>query len=154
MTSQQTQQKELKCIEDGSVLQPARISGEPAMRCSECGRAWLSAEAFHNMEESAFDPDMVKGQMRYGEHPVEHVCPHCGQQMTRFRYRGYNLELEACPEDAGFWLDKGEERHVQDVMKRRTRNLRRSAGAQRDWNRATRGENQSFFGKLRDLFRR
>jgi Zn-finger nucleic acid-binding protein len=102
MAFENMQQKELRCIDDGSVLQPSEISGQPTMRCPQCGGAWLTVAAFHTLEDSAFDPDMVKGQMRYGEHPVEHPCPHCDRPMTRFRYRGYNLELEACPQEAGF----------------------------------------------------
>ena len=91
--------------------------------------------------------------MRYGEHPAGHPCPHCGKEMTRFRYRGYSLELEVCPEDAGFWLDHGEDREIQNVMKTRTRNLRRSASAQQSFRRWRRGGNQSFLDKLRNLFR-
>src|SRR5690606_32935780 len=102
MTSQDTEQKVMHCIEDGTELQPAEISGQPVMRCPTCHDAWISDDSLHEMEDNALGADAVKGQRRYGEHAVDHNCPHCGEQMTRFRYRGYSIELEACPQCAGF----------------------------------------------------
>ena len=94
-TQQEQQQSTMNCIEDGTVLEPSKTSGEPSMRCPVCNGAWLTDEALHAVEDKSFDPELVKGQMRYGEHPTEHACPHCGENMTRFRYRGHNLEIEA-----------------------------------------------------------
>ncbi len=71
--------------------------------------------------------------------------------MTRFRYRGYNLEIEACPSDAGFWLDKQEDREIHDVMKKRTSNLGRVASAERSWHQAKRGSRPGLFQRLKEL---
>ena len=154
MSSQITGGSWLKCIEDGSALEESKTSGEPSMRCPQCDGAWLTTESLQAIEDSAFGTGMVKGQMRYGERETDHECPHCGEAMTRFRYRGYNLEIEACPGDAGFWLDRGEDRDIKDVMRNRGRNLRRSAGAQEAWKRTRRGEKQSVFDRILDIFRR
>ena len=94
---------------------------------------------------------MVKGQRQYGKHEVEHLCPHCGEKMTRFRYRGYNLEIEACPNDAGFWLDEREDREIHDVMKRRSSNLSRSASAERSWRHAKRGTRPGVVQRIKQL---
>lgn len=154
MSSQTTGGNVLKCIEDGTPLEESKTSGEPSMRCPQCSGAWLTDEALHAIEDKSFDPEMVKGQMRYGEHPTEHECPHCGELMSRFRYRGNNLEIEACPNGAGYWLDHGEDRNIKDVMKERTKGLRRSVGAQSDWSKARRGEKESFLDRILNIFRR
>ncbi len=33
--------------------------------------------------------------------------------MLRFRYRGWPLEIERCPDEEGYWLDKDEEKHIR-----------------------------------------
>lgn len=153
MTTEQ-KQTTMKCIEDGNVLEPSQTSGEPSMRCPVCSGAWLTEEAFHAVEDKSFDAELVKGKMRYGEHPTEHACPHCGDKMTRFRYRANNLEIEACPNDAGYWLDHGEDRHIKDALKERKRGLDRSPAAERDWHRVGSGESGSILDRIRRLFGR
>ena len=71
--------------------------------------------------------------------------------MIRFRYRGYNLEIEACPNEAGFWLDKSEDREIRDVMKQRGSNLNRSVSAERSWHRARRGTKVSMIQRIKQM---
>ena len=142
----------LTCPIDETTLADSKLGGQPSMKCPQCGGAWISLEDLESLEDRHFREDMVKGQRRYGEHPIDHACPHCSGQMTRFRYRGYNLELEACPSDAGFWLDQGEDSLIRDVMKRRVSNLSRAGSAQKDWDRFRRGGGRSIFDKIKDLF--
>ena len=154
LTETSDQSQEMTCNLDGHALEPSKTSGEPSMRCSECKGAWLTTAALETIEDKSFSADMVKGQRRYGEHDVPDQCPHCGDEMTRFRYRGYNLYVEACPNGAGYWLDHGEDGEIQDVMKNRIRNLERSQSAQRLWHRAVRGRGRkSFFERVKDVFR-
>ncbi len=153
-TEQEQQQAEMKCIEDGTVLEPSKTSGEPSMRCPVCSGAWLTDEALHAVEDKSFDPELVKGQLRFGEHPTEHDCPHCGDKMTRFRYRGHGLEIEACPNDVGYWLDHGEDRHIKDALKDRVRGLNRRDGAQRDWQMTKHGGSRSIIDRVKGLFGR
>ena len=144
--------KTLNCPIDDSTLADSKLGDQPSMKCPECDGSWISFEAFESLEDKHFREDMVKGQRRYGEHAVDNACPHCGGHMTRFRYRGYNVDLEACPSDAGFWLDQGEDSLIKNVMKRRVSNLSRSGSAQKDWDRFRRGGGRSFFDKIKDLF--
>ena len=144
--------KTLNCPIDDSTLADSKLGGQTSMKCPECDGSWISFEALDSLEDKHFREDMVKGQRRYGEHAVDHACPHCGGHMTRFRYRGYNVELEACPSDAGFWLDQGEDSLIKNVMKKRVSNLSRSGSAQKDWARFRRGGGRSFFDKIKDLF--
>ena len=107
----------LTCPIDQNTLLETKTSGEESSKCPECKGVWLSFDALVSLEDRAASDDMVKGQRQYGKHDVDHMCPHCGEQMTRFRYRGYNLEIEACPNEAGFWLDENEDREIRDVVK-------------------------------------
>jgi hypothetical protein len=70
--------------------------------------------------------------------------------MTSFNYRAYNLELDACESDHGWWLDAGEEARVRDVIQERVKGLSRAASAEAAWGK--------FLGGLRGggggLFRR
>ena len=140
----------LTCPIDQNTLVESKTSGEASSKCSECEGVWLAFDALVSLEDSAASEDMVKGQRRYGSQVVDHLCPHCGEQMTRFRYRGYNLEIEACPTDAGFWLDKNEDREIRDVMKRRSANLSRSVSAERNWRRARRGARSGVFQRIKE----
>ena len=69
--------------------------------------------------------------------------------MTAFNYRAYNLELDTCEDEHGFWLDAGEEARVGEIIQERVRGLARAASAEAAWGR--------FLGGLRGrggLFRR
>ena len=54
--------------------------------------------------------------IQYARRESDLNCPICGRQMTAFNYRAYNLELDACLNEHGFWLDEGESAHVREIM--------------------------------------
>lgn len=143
---------ELICPVDKTALVVSKTSGEASSKCETCEGVWLTTAAIESLEDNAASDDMVKGQRQYGKHPADHMCPHCNEQMIRFRYRGYNLEIEACPNDAGFWLDKSEDREIRDYMKQRGSNLGRAASAEKSWHKARRGEKVGIFQRVKQLF--
>ena len=53
--------------------------------------------------------------------------------MAAFNYRAYDLEIDTCREEHGFWLDAGEEGRVRDIIDERVRGLKRSASAEVAW---------------------
>lgn len=143
---------QLTCPVDQTQLVDSKTSGEESSKCEQCDGVWLTTEALESLEDNAASDDMVKGQRQYGKHEVDHLCAHCGEQLVRFRYRGYNLEIEACPQDAGFWLDKSKDREIRDVMKKRGSNLGRSASAEKSWHQARRGEKVGIFQRVKQIF--
>ncbi|MBC8453334.1 MAG: zf-TFIIB domain-containing protein [Chloroflexi bacterium] len=143
---------QLTCPVDQTHLVDSTTSGETSSKCDQCDGVWLTTAALESLEDSAASDDMVKGQRQYGKHEVDHKCPHCGESMIRFRYRGYKLEIEACPTEAGFWLDEKEDREIRDVMKRRGSNLGRAASAEKSWHKARRGEKVGIFQRVKQLF--
>jgi Zn-finger nucleic acid-binding protein len=79
--------------------------------------------------------------------------------MTAFNYRAYNLELDSCEEEHGFWLDAGEEGRVKDIIEERIRGLDRAATAEASWDRFIDsmkggGRQGSVWGQVTGIFRR
>ena len=142
---------QLVCPVDQTNLVLSKTSGEESSTCPKCDGVWITLEVLEALEDRAANADMVKGQRQYGKHEVDHDCPHCSKGMVRFRYRGYNLEIESCPSGAGFWLDKSEDREIRDVMKRRTSNLARASSAERSWHNARRGVKVGLFQRIKQL---
>ena len=142
----------LVCPVDQTNLVLSKTAGEESSKCPECDGVWLTLETLETLEDKAANADMVKGQRQYGKHEVDHDCPHCAKNMIRFRYRGYNLEIESCPTDAGFGLDKNEEREIRDVMKKRASNLARASSAEQSWHNARRGVKISLLQRIKQLF--
>ena len=79
----------------------------------------------------------------------------CESHMKWFRYRYYDMELDYCEAEHGFWLDKGEEKRVLEIMDQRTKDLKRSATAEVEWGKFLSNVNsKSFMSKVKDLFRK
>ena len=60
-------------------------------------------------------------------------CPKCNEPMKIFNYRAYNLPIDVCENDHGFWLDKGEAEQVEKLMNQRIKDLKRSSSAEKAW---------------------
>jgi Zn-finger nucleic acid-binding protein len=68
-------------------------------------------------------------------------------------YRFYDLEMEFCPNQHGYWLDHDEDTRVLELMKREEADLQRKLLAEEKWTATLRHmRSPSFFSKLRDLF--
>src|SRR3990170_4922412 len=118
-------------------------------RCPSCDGRWLDHDELNQLEATvASTPEERRATLKYAQRPRELDCPQRGKRMTAFNYRAYNLELDACEEEHGFWLDAGEEARVRDVIEERVRGLARAASAEAAWGR--------FLGGLKGggLFRR
>jgi len=50
-----------------------------------------------------------------------------------FQYRLYDLRLEACPQNHGFWLDAGEDERVLEIMRERAGQIQRKLGVEQQW---------------------
>ena len=102
-------------------------------RCPRCEGLWLDHPELDQLEDTAFDKDNLKGMMEYNSRPSDINCPKCDARMTTFNYRAYNLPIDTCNEEHGYWLDKGEDKKVIELMKQRIKDLSRSAKAEADW---------------------
>jgi len=80
-------------------------------------------------------------------------CPECTALLQSFKYRLYDLEMEFCPNQHGYWLDDNEDTRVLELMKTEEKDLQRKLLAEDKWTATLRHmHSRSFFSKLRDLF--
>jgi Zn-finger nucleic acid-binding protein len=147
-----TEQRTLKCPRDGVVLNLGREYNIEVDACPQCGGAWFDNEELALLEATIGDDDERRGMIDYAKRDSELACVVCAKPMRAFNYRAYNLELDACTDAHGFWLDHGETERVREVMQERVAGLQRAGAAQEGWDRAKRGEKPGIMDNLRGLF--
>ncbi len=126
----------MKCPRDGTELVVEHHQGIEVDHCPECSGCWLDYHELDLLEATvAPQEEQRRATIEYAKRPSELDCPVCGKQMRAFNYRAYNLEIDTCEEQHGFWLDAGEEGRVRDIMEERVRGLARSASAEESWGR-------------------
>ena len=140
------------CPRCGASLKTERYRGIEVDKCMKCEGIWLDYPELDQLEDTVLDKDEVKGSMITRSAAGELACPVCREPMDQFRYRFNELWLDVCPRDHGFWLDKDEEKRVLELMNQRVRDLSRSSGAERQWDRMLgRVRSKSFMQKMKDL---
>ena len=122
--------------------------------CPECRGLWLDFHEMDQLEDHAMDDDERKGMMEYSRRASDIACPKCHEVMETFNYRAYNLPIDHCKNQHGYWLDEGEEKKVLELMGQRVQDLERSSSAEEQWSKfMTRGKPRSFLSKVKDLFK-
>lgn len=148
-------ERRLTCPHDASALKTVREYGIEVDRCPTCKGAWYDAAELSLLEASvAAEDDQRRGTIEFAQRQSALSCPVCATAMRAFNYRAYNLELDACPHEHGFWLDAGEAERVRAVMRERVQGLARSAQAEQKWaGRRRTGSGGGVMDQLRSLFR-
>ena len=145
---------EMDCPRCNVALSTANHKGIEVDRCSQCEGLWLDHPELDQLEDTVMDDDPAKGTMLYALRDSDITCPKCARPMKTFNYHAYNLPIDACENDHGFWLDKGEEERVLELMKQRIKDLKRSGAAEEEWGRLLgRLKSRSFADKIKGLFR-
>ncbi len=143
----------LKCPRDGSELTIEMHNSIEVDHCPQCNGRWLENDELGQLESKVADEEQRSGMIDYAKQPSELLCPVCDKQMVAFNYRAYNLNLDTCEDQHGYWLDAGEEGRVRDVMEERVRGLERSATAEEAWgNFLGRIKNPSMWGNIKSKF--
>ena len=144
----------MNCPRCSTGLSTEKHRGIEIGRCSSCEGMWLDYHELDQLEDTVLDDDQMKGTTMFRSEGSDLLCPRCEGPMKWFRYRQYNLELDFCEAEHGFWLDKGEENRVREIMEQRIKNLKRSAGAEVEWSKFLSGfRSKSFVSKLKNLFK-
>jgi Zn-finger nucleic acid-binding protein len=115
---------------------------------------WLEHDELEELEDEVFDfGDRWKGTLEFTASATTDKCPECPALLQRFKYRFYDLEMEFCPNQHGYWLDADEDTRVLELMKKEESDLKRKLLAEDKWTGILRRmRSPSFFSKLRDLF--
>lgn len=127
--------------------------------CPSCNGRWLDHHELDQLEATVpSTPEQRRATIRYAERQSELLCPVCGKRMTAFNYRAYNLELDTCDDQHGFWLDAGEEGRIRDIIEERVRSLARAASAEQAWDRFLNGlrggsQGKSLWDQIKGMFR-
>jgi Zn-finger nucleic acid-binding protein len=124
----------LTCPRDGAELKVEHHRGIEVDHCPTCNGRWLDHHELDQLEATTgASEDERRATISFGERRSDLKCPVCGKTMTVFNYRAYDLEIDTCEEQHGFWLDPGEEGRVRDIVEERIRNLDRKASAEASW---------------------
>jgi Zn-finger nucleic acid-binding protein len=116
---------------------------------------WLEREELAQLENESFRLDEhAKGTLVFDEEPSDGRCPKCDGILQRFNYRAYDLVLEVCPNQHGYWLDQGEDDRVLALMRKEEASIDRSMDAEEKWTRTLKHlRSGSLLDKLRELLR-
>jgi Zn-finger nucleic acid-binding protein len=99
--------------------------------CLSCNGMWLSREELAELEDEVFDfGDDEKGSLMLGSAPTTRKCPECGKPMKAFQYRLYDLEMDFCEAQHGYWLEADEDKRVLELMREEEKNLGRKVLAE------------------------
>jgi Zn-finger nucleic acid-binding protein len=135
-------------------LQTETYQGIDVDHCPSCHGRWLDYPELDELEATVASEDERRAQIIYDPRPSDLACPKCGKKMTAFDYRAYNLELNTCEDQHGFWLDAGEEGRIHDIIEERVRGLHRAASAEASWGQfLDRMRHPSFLDHVKGFFR-
>lgn len=123
----------MNCPRCNAELELGKYKGIEVDKCVSCNGIWLDYLELDQLEDTVLSIDEIKGTMVFSSTPSNLACPKCKGPMQMFRYRAYNLELDFCEGEHGFWLDKGEEKRILALMKQRVKDLKRSSVAEQEW---------------------
>jgi Zn-finger nucleic acid-binding protein len=124
----------MNCPRDGTELIIEHHHGIEVDHCLTCNGRWLDHHELDELESTVPSTEEERrATIQFAKKQSELNCPKCGKPMTAFNYRAYDLELDTCEDEHGFWLDAGEEGRVRDIIEERVRGLSRAASAEAAW---------------------
>lgn len=124
--------------------------------CQSCKGMWFEHQELDELEDEVFDfGDRWKGTLALDSKDTTHQCPECSALLRSFRYRFYDLEMEFCPNQHGYWLSEDEDTRVLELMKREEADLERKLLLEHKWGATLKHmRSGSFFTKLKDMFQK
>lgn len=144
----------MKCPRDQVELKIEKHHGIEVDRCPDCNGRWLDHDELDRLEASVPSTEEQRlATIQYSPRGSELACPTCDKPMMAFNYRAYDLIIDACEDQHGFWLDGGEDGRVRDIVEERVKGLHRAASAEASWDRfldglAGRGRSGSIWDRL------
>lgn len=145
----------MKCPKCDIDLAPASRHKIKVEQCPSCKGMWLERQELNELEDEAFDwGDDAKGTLVFSSTPTTAKCPECDAPLKRFKYRLFDLELEFCGNQHGYWLDADEDTRVLELMKKEEADYKRKVLAEDQWaSNLKRLRSGTFLDKVRNMFR-
>lgn len=124
----------MDCPRCDLLLRVEHHDGIEVDHCGNCNGRWLDPHELDLLEATVPSTEADRrATIQYAKRPSDLKCPVCSGPMVAFNYRAYNLELDTCKDEHGFWLDAGENGKVRDIVEERVRGLQRAASAEAAW---------------------
>jgi Zn-finger nucleic acid-binding protein len=123
----------MKCPNCSHELTTENYKGIEVNKCNNCGGMWFDSQEVDQLEDTVFNQDDLKNTMITNVKDSERTCPECGKKLKTFNYRWEDLLLDYCPTGDGYWLDKGEEERVTQIIAQREKDMERKYDAEKDW---------------------
>lgn len=121
----------MKCPNCDADLTQKKRDGVEMEVCPSCQGMWLTRQELNTLEDEVFDfGDDEKGSLMLDSNPSTRKCPQCHKPLRTFEYRFYDLDVDFCEDQHGFWLDAGEDKRVLELMKKEEKNLGRKVLAE------------------------
>jgi len=121
----------MKCPNCNGDLAPKKRDGIEMEVCPSCQGMWLTTQELTQLEDEVFNfGDNEKGSLMLGSSQTTRKCPQCGEAMKSFQYRLYDLEMDYCEQQHGYWLEADEDKRVLQLMKEEEKNLGRKVLAE------------------------
>lgn len=144
----------MKCPKCNVDLRHQTDRGVEVEACPKCEGMWMTPSGLDQLENQAFSNEEDKGSLYLVAHETDLKCPVCAVTLKRFNYRFFDLELDCCPEH-GFWLDKGEDTRILELMRGEEKRIERDFGLEDAWARYMQKlRSPSFFKHLKNLLGR
>ena len=145
----------MKCPKCSTDLVPAIRHKIQVNTCPTCKGMWFDAQELNQLEDEAFDfGDDAKGTVVFRSTPTTDKCPQCSSALSCFQYRFYDLAMEFCGNQHGYWLTAEEDDRVLELMKQEEKDYERKMLAEDQWSRTLKHmRSGSFFSKVKNLFR-
>jgi Zn-finger nucleic acid-binding protein len=106
------------CPRDNTLLNVEHKDGIEVDHCATCNGRWLDPHELDLLEATVPSTEAERrATIQYAKRNSELNCPVCGLPMIAFNYRAYNLEIDTCKDEHGFWLDGGEDGKVKTSSK-------------------------------------
>jgi hypothetical protein len=145
----------MKCTKCNGETKLEKFKGIEIDRCTNCKSIWLDYSEMDQLEDTIWKHDELKGSLFYGTKESDIKCPKCGINLKKINYRFYDLELEYCPNECGFYLDNGEEKRVLELIKNEKKSTKRKFAAENDWSKLmSHIKSKSFLDKLKLAFKK
>lgn len=124
----------MNCPKCNDELKEKQMDGITVAGCNHCSGVWISQSQLSQLEDEFWNDDEDKGELEFNPTSSELKCPVCNAQMIRFNYRYSDLQLDTCPDMHGFWLDKGEDEKIEEIMKEDKADFKRKIKDEEEWN--------------------
>ena len=142
----------MKCPHCNIKLEITQYEGIEVERCAKCEGMWFEAQEVDQLEDTVFNQDEFKNTMITNVRDGDIKCPKCEQKMKKFDYRWEDLKLDYCTNSDGFWLDKGEEMRIIEIVSQDLKDTERKFKIENQWKNTLRGlQSPSTISQIKSL---